>query len=225
MAGLNLSAFDVIGPTMVGPSSSHTAGAARIGFAARQLLNETPILARFQLHGSFAATGRGHATDRALLAGVLGETPDSEWLAHSFARAREAGLGFDFSSIDLGEEAHPNTAVIHLTGALRQVSLTAASVGGGVIAVTEIDGHPVAIQGSRSTLVCWHADHAGFLSMLTTLFAEVSANIASISTNRKARGGAALTVVEADETIPPELAQRAANIPGVNRLCLMRPLP
>ena len=215
----------MIGPVMIGPSSSHTAGAARIGFAARQLLNHTPTLARFQLHGSFAATGKGHATDRALLAGVLGDAPDSELLSQSFARAREAGLEFHFSSIDLGEEAHPNTAIVHLTGGLRHVSLTAASVGGGMIAVTEIDRHPVSIQGSRSTLVCWHADHPGFLSALTTLFAEVSFNIASISTNRKTRGGAALTVVEADETIPPELARRAESIPGLARLCLLRPLP
>lgn len=225
MAGLSLSAFDIIGPAMVGPSSSHTAGAARIGLAARRLLDERPTRVNFELHGSFAATGKGHATDRALLAGVLGDAPDSHLLAHSLTRARETGLQFTFTEIDLGEEAHPNTVRVHLAGTQHHVRLTAASLGGGMISVTVIDDHPVSLSGSRSTLVCWHADLAGFLSNLTTLFAESSLNIASLTTSRKTRAGAALTVVETDEAIPPQLTQRAARLPGITRACVVHPLP
>jgi L-serine dehydratase len=225
MAGLILSAFDVIGPVMIGPSSSHTAGAARIGLAARRLLDAEPKSVRFGLHGSFAATGKGHATDRALLAGILGDFPDSETLPQAFERARELGLDFEFSAIDLGEEAHPNSVRIEVAAATRQLNLTAASLGGGIIAISEIDGHAVSLSGARPTLVCWHADHAGFLAVLTALLAQQPLNIASITTNRKSRGGAALTVVEVDESIPLALAQQVAAIPGVNRACVLSPQP
>jgi L-serine dehydratase len=192
---------------------------------ARRLLDDAPTKVSFELHGSFAATGKGHATDRALLAGILGDTADSELLPHSLARAGKAGLQFNFSTIDLGEEVHPNSVRIHLTGVHHQVAVTAASLGGGVIALTDIDGYPVGLNGSRPTLVCWHSDNAGFLSALTALFAEISFNIASLTTSRKTRAGAALTVVEADEFIPPQLTHRATQISGVTRVCLMHPLP
>ncbi|HEU5079264.1 MAG TPA: L-serine ammonia-lyase, iron-sulfur-dependent subunit beta [Opitutaceae bacterium] len=222
---MTLSAFDVIGPVMVGPSSSHTAGAARIGLAARLLLGETPLSVRFGLHGSFAATGQGHATDRALLAGMLGDSPDNKALPESFERARNAGLQFEFAAIDLGDEAHPNSVRIEAASATRQLTMTAASVGGGVVVIREIDGHGTALSGARPTLVCWHSDQRGFLAALTALFAQVAVNIASISTSRKSRGGAALTVAEADEAIPPTLPQEAARLPGVTRVILLPSLP
>jgi L-serine dehydratase len=225
MAGLILSAFDVIGPVMVGPSSSHTAGAARIGLAARLLLDDTPVRVRFGLHGSFAATGKGHATDRALLAGMLGDAPDSESLPDSPARAQACGLEFVFTAIDLGDEVHPNSVKIDVASATRELSMTAASIGGGVIAISEIDGHQVGLRGSRTALVCWHADRIGFLAALTSLFARSSLNIATISTNRKTRGGAALTVAEFDDSVAPTVARDAADLPEVRRVALLLPPP
>ena len=133
--------FDVMGPVMVGPSSSHTAGAVRIGRIARRLLAEgTPEAAEIALSGSFAATGRGHGTDRALVAGLLGMKPDDERIPDSFAIAREAGMAFSFEETTLPGE-HPNTARLHLTGKSgKGISVTASSLGGGRIEVVEIIG-------------------------------------------------------------------------------------
>ena len=139
--------FDVLGPVMIGPSSSHTAGAARIGYTAQKLLGDIPAEADIGLYGSFATTGRGHGTDRALVAGLLGLRPDDPRLPDSFALAEEAGMKFTIHPVEL-RAAHPNTAVLTLksrTG--RTLTLKAASVGGGRIRVTEIDGVPADFGG------------------------------------------------------------------------------
>ena len=135
--------FDVLGPVMIGPSSSHTAGAARIGYTAQKLLGEIPAQADIGLYGSFATTGKGHGTDKALVAGLLGLRPDDPRLPDSFALAAEQGMAFRIHPVEL-RSAHPNTAVLTLTGREgRVLSMKAASVGGGRIRVTEIDGVPV----------------------------------------------------------------------------------
>ena len=145
--------FDVLGPVMIGPSSSHTAGAARIGYTAQKLLGEVPAKADIGLYGSFATTGKGHGTDRALVAGLLGLRPDDPRLPDSFALAEEQGMTFTIHPVEL-RSAHPNTAVLHLTARSgRELSLKAASVGGGRIRVTEIDGVPAAAHQ--------HCVHAG----------------------------------------------------------------
>ena len=225
MAGLTLSAFDVIGPVMIGPSSSHTAGAARLGRAARQLLDDIPTHAHFGLHGSFAATGKGHATDRALLAGVLGDAPDHEALPQSFERAAVLGLEVTFAAIDLGEEAHPNSVQIQLSGVKRRVEMAGVSLGGGMIQIIRIDGYAVTLNGHRSTLICWHQDVSGFLAAVTLLFAEQAVNIATITTTRSFRGGPALTAVEADDLLPVSLQNSARRLSRVERLCVFAPLP
>ena len=139
--------FDVLGPVMIGPSSSHTAGAARIGYTAQKLLGEVPAKADIGLYGSFATTGKGHGTDRALVAGLLGLRPDDPRLPDSFALAEEQGMTFTIHPVEL-RSAHPNTAVLHLTARSgRELSLKAASVGGGRIRVTEIDGVPADFGG------------------------------------------------------------------------------
>ena len=132
--------FDILGPVMVGPSSSHTAGAARIGKMARTLLGGEPIEARIHLHGSFAETGSGHGTDRALVAGLLGMNPDDMRIPFAFQEAEKAGLHFTVDKIDL-RDAHPNTAVIEVRDAHgKQLELQAASIGGGRIVVNKLDG-------------------------------------------------------------------------------------
>ena len=138
---------------MIGPSSSHTAGAARIGYTAQKLLGEVPAKADIGLYGSFATTGKGHGTDRALVAGLLGLRPDDPRLPDSFALAEEQGMAFTIHPVEL-RSAHPNTAVLHLTARSgRELSIKAASVGGGRIRVTEIDGVPADFGGDSNTLI------------------------------------------------------------------------
>ena len=222
---MNLSAFDVIGPVMVGPSSSHTAGAARIGLAARRLLGETPRRAVIGLHGSFAATGRGHATDRALLAGLLDLAPDDADLPRAPELAAEAGLRFTFEAIDLGETAHPNTARLELEGDTRRVDLTGASLGGGIVELREIDAYATSFRGDMHTLVCWHEDKSGFLARVTAVLACAELNIATLRTSRRGRGHDALTVIETDGPAPAEALGLLTRAFGVRRLRSLAPLP
>jgi len=225
MAGLNLSAFDVIGPVMIGPSSSHTAGAVRLGLVARHLLGSGPRRADIELHGSFAATGRGHATDRALLTGLMGDAPDHEALPQAFERAGAAGLEFAFSVVDLGDAAHPNSVRFCLDSGENRLELIGASLGGGVIEIVEIDGHFTAFKGTRHTLVCWHADRSGFLFHLTAAFAAFDINIATLSTTRRGRGSEALTVIETDDAIVASVLQLTAKLDGLVRQRFFSPLP
>ena len=142
--------FDVLGPVMIGPSSSHTAGAAKIGYTAQKLLGDIPVDADIGLYGSFATTGRGHGTDRALVAGLLGLRPDDPRLPDSFGLAKEQGMKFSIHPVEL-RSAHPNTAVLRLTSRTgRVLSMKAASVGGGRIRVTEIDGVPADFGGDSN---------------------------------------------------------------------------
>ncbi len=220
-----LSVFEIIGPLMVGPSSSHTAGACRIGWAARTLLDEAPRRIRCCLHGSFAATGSGHGTPEALIAGLLGMAPDDERLKEAPALAREAGVEVDFTELDLGPQAHPNSVRIEIAGPSHELSLTASSVGGGSIIVTEIDGMPSELRGSLETLVLWHKDTPGFLARTTAVLACLEINVAAIRTGRTHRGQNALTAVEIDGVFPPEVPALLHRAPSVARLVVMPTLP
>lgn len=196
---MGISCFNVIGPAMIGPSSSHTAGAVRIGLVANELSASKPVEARIELHGSFAATGKGHATDRAIVAGLLGWAPDDPRLKDSLTIAPGEGLKVSFEEIDLGDEVHPNTTritVSYTNGTTHQMQ--ASSVGGGSIEVTMIDGFNVGFNGDLETLLIWHEDRLGLLARVTTVLACVETNIASIRTTRKSRAAKALTVMEVD---------------------------
>ena len=197
------SVFEIIGPSMVGPSSSHTAGAIRVGRAARALLGAPPVHARIGLHGSFAATGAGHATDRGLVAGLLGFATDDERMKDAFDHARAAGLTVEFETAHLGDQVHPNTASLDCASAegLRR-RLIASSIGGGMVQVVSVDGFPASFTGALDTLVLWHSDVAGFLARVTAIIACVETNIAAIRTARQHRGESALTVVEMDAPLP-----------------------
>lgn len=163
--------FDVLGPVMIGPSSSHTAGAAKIGYTAQKLLGDIPVDADIGLYGSFATTGRGHGTDRALVAGLLGLRPDDPRLPDSFGLAREQGMKFSIHPVEL-RSAHPNTAVLRLTSRTgRVLSMKAASVGGGRIRVTEIDGVPADFGGDSNTLIIHNEDTPGCIAEVTTSLA------------------------------------------------------
>lgn len=219
-----MSAFDVIGPVMVGPSSSHTAGAARIGLLARRLLGGAPLRARLELHGSFAATGRGHATDRALVAGLLGMNSDDAALPEALELAQARGLEVEFAAVDLGDDAHPNTVRISLLDAGgATLTGTASSLGGGIVEMYELDGYATALRGGMDTLVCWHDDKSGFLARLTAVLACVEVNIAALRTTRRDRGSSALTVIETDGPVPADAFGLLARMPMMRRLRALSP--
>lgn len=205
---MSRSVFDIIGPAMIGPSSSHTAGAVRIGLVARHLFGVPPKRATVELHGSFASTGIGHATDRAIVAGLLGWQPDDPRLKDSLETAAGEGVDVEFVAVDLGETMHPNTARITLSaGAAHSLVLTASSVGGGSIEIVGVDDYAVRFAAQLPTVAIWHDDRPGFLAHVTAIFACVDTNIATIQTARRHRAAEALTIVELD--VPPLSAATA----------------
>lgn len=202
-----LDIFDILGPVMVGPSSSHTAGAVRIGRMARTLLGEPPVKAEIGLYGSFAETGRGHGTDRALVAGLLGMKPDDLRIPDSFNVAKERGLSFRFYTVAL-REAHPNTAVLTVEGASgKSTCVQACSVGGGRIQVDKLDGVAVNFTGAFNTLIVRHMDVPGELADLTRNLSDGGINIANMSLVRDRRGGNVMTIFEIDQSVPQSVIE------------------
>jgi L-serine dehydratase len=194
--------FEVLGPVMVGPSSSHTAGAARIGLVARAVLGADPVEARILLHGSFAATGRGHGTDRAIVGGLIGLGPSDPRLRQAFAHAAAAGLTFTFEDADLGR-VHPNTARIRLRAADGHAAeVLASSVGGGRAQVLEVDGFALRFDLGRPTALVYHVDEPGAVAAVTAILARHGVNIAAMQVARRRRGGEALMVIESDGAMP-----------------------
>lgn len=207
--------FDIMGPIMVGPSSSHTAGAVRIGRMARTLLGDKPVRAALHLHGSFAETGVGHGTDRALIAGLLGMAPDDLDIPSSFEIAAERGLRFTFDEIDL-RDAHPNSVQMELVGEHDAcLTLQACSTGGGRILVTKIDGVELAFTGDYNTLIIRNKDDRGHLADVTTALALAGVNVANMSLNRNAKGGSAMMVIETDDPVPPAIVSLICRQPGI----------
>ena len=207
--------FDMMGPVMVGPSSSHTAGAARIGAMGRTLLGEEVAEAKIGLHGSFAETGFGHGTDRALLAGLLGMKPDDLRIPNAYEEARKAGLRHSFYTVEL-RDAHPNTALLDLIGVSgKRLQLQASSVGGGAIVVNGIDGVSVHFTGESNTLIVRNQDEHGSVAAITSILSQLRINVANMSVNRHRRGGDALMVIETDQHIKPNQVEFFAQLPGI----------
>ena len=213
-----LDIFDILGPVMVGPSSSHTAGAVRIGRMARTLLGGEPVRAKIGLYGSFAETGQGHGTDKALVAGLLGLKPDDMKIPNSFDLAKQRGMKFTFETARL-REAHPNTAVLEVELASgKLLTLQAASTGGGRIRVDKLNGVEVSFTGAFNTLVIRHKDIAGELADVTRELSNGRVNIANMSLCRDRRGGDALTVIETDQKVPKVVRQLIGELRGVEGL-------
>lgn len=210
------SAFDIIGPVMIGPSSSHTAGAVRLGALARAVFGAQPTRARIGLHGSFATTGPGHGTDLALAAGLLGMRPDDAGIRDAFTLAEKAGMALEFHDVDLGD-THPNTAVFELVGADgRAMEVRGSSLGGGDVVVTRIDAFEVEATGELPLLVVRHHDQPGEIAAVTRLLAEGGVNIASMQVSRERKGADALMLISTDAEISPSIAEKIAQQPGVN---------
>ena len=210
-----INVFDMMGPVMVGPSSSHTAGAARIGNMGRTLLGEEVARADIGLYGSFAETGYGHGTDRALLAGLLGMKPDDLRIPNAYEEANRAGMAYSFRTVEL-RDAHPNTALLELTGKSgKKLTLQASSIGGGAIVVNKIDGIDVNFTGDFNTLIVRNQDESGSVAAITSILSQVHINVANMSVNRHRRGGDALMVIETDQHIKPRQVEFLSELPGI----------
>ena len=216
-----MSLLDVIGPVMVGPSSSHTAGACRLALLARHTLLSAPTHATLTLHGSFAKTARGHGTDLALVGGLLGLFPDDERIPNAFEHAERAGLSVDFATADLGD-VHPNTVRIDLGDDGERVQLTGSSLGGGLVKVFEIGSFHTNISGSYHTLLIQHHDQPGVIASVTRVMADDGVNIATLTSARRKRGGEAMMSLEIDRRPAQYALDYLSSVPNIQ---WMRILP
>ena len=207
--------LDIIGPVMVGPSSSHTAGAVRIGRVSRKLLAEEVKEAKIYFHGSFLATGKGHGTDKALIAGLLGMQVDDSAIPDSFRIAEERGMRFSLEGIDLGD-VHPNSVKMNLTGISgRTLEVVAASIGGGRIQICELDGITANVSGDYPALIVHNIDQPGHVTEVTSMLAHKGVNIATMQLYRKSRGGNAVMVIECDQEVPKESLAWLERLEGI----------
>lgn len=194
--------FDIIGPIMIGPSSSHTAGAARIGRYALNILGADPVKAEIYFSGSFAKTYKGHGTDKAVVAGILGMDTDDPGIKYSFETAEHRGLEFSFHTCEI-ENSHPNTAFIILTSAAgKKVEVQGASIGGGNMIITKINGTDVEITGKFTTLIVLHRNIPGMISYVTKVLADDGINIGRFDLRRSPKGGKGVMIIELDSDIP-----------------------
>ena len=207
--------LDIIGPVMVGPSSSHTAGAVKIGRVSRRLLGEPVKEAKIYFHGSFLATGKGHGTDKALVAGLLGMRVDDPSIPDSFALAEDAGMTFVLDGIDLGD-VHPNSVKMELVGETgRMLEIVAASVGGGQIEIFELDGLRANFSGDYPTLIVHNLDQPGHVTEVASMLAHKSVNIGTMQIHRDGRGKHAVMVIECDQEIPREAIAWLEHLEGI----------
>lgn len=216
--------FDIVGPVMVGPSSSHTAGAVKIGYVSRKLLGEEVKEARILLYGSFLTTGTGHGTRKALVAGLLGMKTDDIRIPDAIELAEKAGMKIEFGEAHL-KEAHPNTAQLFLTGVSgRPLEVIGQSLGGSRINIAEIDGIETNFSGEYPTLVVHNLDQPGHVSEVTSMLAHKGVNIAYMQLYRSNRGGEAVMVVECDQEIPREGIEWLEKVEGVKKVTYLSKL-
>ncbi len=210
--------FDIIGPIMVGPSSSHTAGAVRIGLIGRKLLKEPVQSAQLLLYGSFLATGDGHGTKQALVAGLIGMQPDDERIPDSFRIARERGMQFSFGEAAL-KDAHPNSVELVLEGASgKHLDIVCESIGGSRIRIAELDGITVNTGGDYPTLIVHNLDQPGHVAEVTGMLAHKSVNIATMQLYRSARGDMAAMIIECDQEIPEDGLKWLSRMEGIEKV-------
>ncbi len=209
--------FDVIGPVMIGPSSSHTAGAVRIGLAVNKMLNGDIKKAEITLYNSFAETGKGHGTDVAVIGGLLGYDSDDKRIPDSFENARK--IGMEYSILKSSNTSyHPNTAVIKAVGEKKTVTVRASSVGGGSIRLNAIDRFELDVSCNLDTILISHYDRPGVLSEITTAMGEMAINIAAMHVSRERKGGEAVTVLEVDGGVTDEVKKEIRELDIVEEL-------
>lgn len=212
---MDISIFEVLGPVMIGPSSSHTAGAARIARIAGRVAGNDVKKVVFGLHGSFAKTYKGHGTDRALVAGILGMREDDENIRDSFDLAAKAGMDFSFTETHI-KDGHENSVLIEAwDGGGIKHKLIGSSIGGGRILISNIDDFEVEIAAENPVIITRHKDKKGVISDITSLLARNGINIAVMRVSRKERGSEASTVIETDDEIPLSISSEIRAIDNI----------
>ena len=210
--------FDIMGPVMVGPSSSHSAGAVKIGYVARKLIGEPIVSAKINLYGSFLATGRGHGTHFAIVAGLLGMKTDDVRIPNSMEIAKAEGMQVSFGRADL-EDGHPNSAELELVGAEgRKLTIVGESIGGSLINIAKIDGLDANFSGEYPTLIVHNLDQPGHVAEVTSMLANKSVNIATMQLYRAKRGGNAVMVIECDQEVPKESIEWLNHLEGIEKV-------
>lgn len=213
--------FDILGPNMIGPSSSHTAGALRIAFIAGKMVGR-PVSVKFVLYGSFARTYHGHGTDRALVGGILGYQTDDERIRNSFELAEEAGLKFEFIENFTETEVYPNTVDVYVTDENGdEVSLRGESIGGGNAVITKLNGVDVELTGNYNTLVIEQIDKKGVLAFLTTVLSANDINIGTVRLFREGKGKKATTIIEVDSEIPAQVTAALYSMGAVKNVIIV----
>lgn len=216
--------FDILGPRMVGPSSSHTAGACRLGYVVHAIVGGVPDSARVGLHGSFAMTGDGHGTKIAITGGLLGYRPDDPRIRDAVRLAEEAGLDVAFENVELGDEAHPNSARFDVRRGGDGITMVGCSIGGGRIRIQRIDGFPVDLSGSLPTIVVQADDVPGTVAEITGILARRGLNIATLRVDRTGRREKAMMTIETDEEVPEDLLAELKDRPWAHWIRNVRQL-
>ena len=218
----DISVFDVIGPNMIGPSSSHTAGALRIARMTEKIAEDRIVKVKFTLYGSFARTYHGHGTDRALVGGILGYEPEDRRIRDSFRYAREEGLEFSFETDTVTTDVHPNTVRIEAEDASgNRLDVVGESIGGGNARLKEINGIEVDIAGDLKTLIISNHDEPGVIAHVTERLSQASINIAFMNVYRENKYDVAVIVIEVDGDIPDSLVETIREIPAVRRVTMI----
>ena len=208
------SVFDIIGPVMIGPSSSHTAGAVNLGRIARQAFGRVPEKIRIVLYGSFGATYKGHGTDRAIVAGVLGYYPHSPEVKQALEIARELGIVVTIA-VEKDNLYHPNTARIELNSGGMSTEIVGVSLGGGAVSIKEVFGFSIDISGKYNTILCSYPEQVGMVARVTQILAAEGINIAFMEVSRSGRKSNALMVVEVDDEIPEDVLNKVSEVSGM----------
>lgn len=216
-------AFDILGPIMIGPSSSHTAGAARLGKVARNIVGDKFDKVEFYLHGSFAHTYKGHGTDKALVAGILGMEPDDEELRKSIEIAKSKNIEIEFNTIEL-EDSHPNTAkILFYKGNIKIGEIIGSSIGGGSIKITSVDGYEVDLTGEYSAILINQFDRKGVISNITRILADQGSNIATMNVTRNNKGERAFTIIQSDHIISDQVIRDIAGLDNIISVRVINP--
>lgn len=219
-----ISVFDVLGPNMIGPSSSHTAGAAVIGALAGKIMTPPIKKVEFTLYGSFAKTYQGHGTDRALLGGVMGFSTDDTRIRDSFRIARERGIAYTFTPNETETDIHPNTVDIRMENEAGQImTVRGESLGGGKVRIVRINGVSVDFTGEYSSVIVIQQDQPGVVAHITKVISDLGINIAFLRLFRDAKGHTAYTIVESDSRLPEDILDALRENPNIRDVMLVQP--
>lgn len=219
-----VSILDVMGPVMVGPSSSHTAGTARLGRVAREILDEDPVEVKFFLHPPLAATYRGHGSDFALVGGAIGLNVDDPRIPEAIRIAEQMGVEVSFSEEDQGD-VHPNTVRIEIKGKTREAEVVGSSIGGGVIEVFKINGFQTRFKGDSPSLLLFYRDRPGMIAEVAAAIADEGINIASLYCSRKQRGKDAFMEIDVDSPVSQDAISRICSLPDMSEAKYLDRIP